>query len=177
MLKSMKLKQLSAFSMLLLIGIIISSCATNHAVEKLLVGKWNPVTVENLTPNSYQPGATETVKVDTSTEEGTHKEVNLTLPTNPTGKNAKIERFMSTEMRSPITLSIINKQKTVEKFIPGKTAKGTWKLTKRGKRIVIKESETGKSYTVDIVSLSDTATVFIERLPFGDLKVKYAKQK
>jgi len=173
----MKLKQFSAFSMLLVICLIISSCSTNREVEKLLIGKWNPVTVENLTPNSYQPGATETVKVDTSTEEGTHKEVSLTLPSHPQGKAAQIERFMENEKRSPVTLSIINNQKTVEKVIPGKTLKGTWKLKKKGKRIVIKETETGKSYTFDIVSLSDTTSVFIERLPLGDLKVKYAKQK
>jgi hypothetical protein len=173
----MKLKQLSAFSILLLISFIISSCATNHAVEKLLIGKWNPVHVENLAPGSYQLGAMKTIKVDTSTTEGTTKEIELTLPATPDNKEAKIVRYMNNEQNSPVLISITNNQRKVEKYFPGKTVSGTWKLKKKGKRLVVKETETGKMVTLDIVSLTDSTTVLIQKLPFGDIKIKYAKVK
>ena len=173
----MKINHLSAFSMLLMLSLIISSCGINHEVEKRLVGKWNPVTVENLTPLSPPPARTQTITVDTSTSEGIHKEIELTLPVNPGQKEAKIDKAMAHEMMSPVVISMTNDQKTVEKYFPGKTEQGTWKLKKNGKRILVTENETGRTLTLDIISLTDSIAVVHEKLSFAELKIKYAKQK
>ena len=173
----MKLKQFSAFSMLLGISFIISSCAVNQQAEKRLIGKWSPVTVENLAVAPDQPPATQIVKVDTSTEEGTRKEVNLTLPATLDSKGLKIERYLENEKRSSVVFSITNNQRLVEKQTPGKTVSGTWKLKKNGKKLALKENETGRKITVDIVSLTDSTTVFVEKLPIGDIRIKYSKVK
>ncbi len=173
----MKINHLSAFSMLLMLSLIISACATNHEVEKRLIGKWNPVTVENLTPQSAQSPKTQTIKVDTSTSGDTPKVIELTLPANPDKKGAKIERAMANEMNSPVIISMTNDQKTVEKNFPGKTVKGSWKLKKNGKCILVKVEKTGKTFTLDIISLTDSTAVVLEKLSFAEFKVKYAKQK
>jgi hypothetical protein len=174
----MKLKHLSAFSILLMLSFIISSCAINHEVEKKLVGKWNPVTVENLTPESSPPEPTQTtVKVDTSTEVGVRKESEVTVAAVRSEKGQKFDRMMANEMRSPVMLSIENNKRLIEKYFPGKTVKGTWKLKKNGKRIAVKVTETGRQLTMDILSLTDSTVVVFEKLPLGELKVKYAKAK
>lgn len=173
----MKINHLSAFSMLLMLSLIISSCGTNHEVEKRLVGKWNPVTVENLTPQSAQSPKTQTIKVDTSTSGDTPKVIELTLPANPDKKGAKIERAMANEMNSPVVISMTNDQKTVEKEFSGKTVKGNWKLKRNGKRIIVNNKETGRTFTMDILSLTDSTAVVLEKLSFAEFKIKYAKQK
>jgi hypothetical protein len=173
----MKLKQLSAFSMLLFISFIITSCGTNREAEKLLVGKWNPVTVENLAVPPDQPPATQVVKVDTSTEEGVRKETELTLPATPTKAQEKVARYMANEKRSPVVFSIKDNKRTVVKEVPGKTVSGTWKLKKNGKKLAVKEDETGRKVNVDILSLTDSTTVLVEKLPIGDVKIKYSKVK
>jgi len=173
----MKLKHLSAIPMLFVFSLIISSCVVNHEVEKRLIGKWNPVNVENLTPQMTLSQPMKTIKVDTSSDPDTKKEIELTLPANPDEKTAKFQRAVATEMRSPIMIAITNNQRIVEKYFPGKTATGTWKLKKNGKRVAVKETKTGRKFTLDIISLSDSIAVVHEKLPLGEIKIKYAKQK
>jgi len=173
----MKINHFSAFSMLLMLSLIIFACGTNHEIEKRLVGKWNPVTVENLAPLSAQPARTQTIRVDTSTSEGIRKEIELTLPVNPDQKQTKIDKAMAHEMMSPVVISMTNDQKTVEKDFPGKTEQGSWKLKKNGKRILVTEKETGRTLTLDIISLTDSTVVVHEKLSFAEFKIKYAKQK
>jgi hypothetical protein len=173
----MKIKHSSSISLLVVISFIISSCAVNHEVEKKLVGKWNPVNAENLTPQAPVATTTQYVVHDTSTTGTPKKDTTITLPVPSAGKAAKIERAMANEMNSPVLISIADNQRTLEKYYPGKTVKGTWKLKKNGKRLAVKITETGKNYTLDIVSLTDSTTVVIEKLPVGDLQIKYAKVK
>lgn len=173
----MKNLQLFTFSTIFGLALLFSSCATNHEVEKLLVGKWNPVTIENLTPPPPQPAATSTSTSDSSDSGKVGSERDLKFPNTVDSKEGKIARVMFDEMRSPVMISITNNQKTFEKYYPGKTVKGSWKLKKNGKRITVKENESGRKLTIDIVSLTDSIAVVFEKLPFGEFKVKYAKQK
>lgn len=174
----MKIKQYSAISMLLVLSFVISSCAINHEVEKKLLGKWKPVSAENLTPQSAPTEPTQTkVKVDTSTEEGVRKETEVTVAAQRSEKGQKFDRMMATEMNSPVKLYIENNKRLVEKYFSGKTVKGTWKLKKNGKRIAVKVTDTGRKVTWDIMSLTDSTVVVQEKLPFGELKIDYAKVK
>jgi hypothetical protein len=173
----MKLKHLSAFSMLLVLGMLISSCAVNHKVEKQLLGTWKPVTVENISPPAAPVPETQTIKVDTSTDPEVRKEADVTLPATRDSKAQQMDRLLASEMRSPFMLAIENNQRLAEKYFPGKTIKGTWKLKKKGKRIAFKELQTDRKINIDIESLTDSTLVISEKLPPGDLRIKYAKQK
>jgi hypothetical protein len=158
-------------------ALLFSSCATNHQVEKLLVGKWKPVSAENLIPQESQIAAMQTIKVDTSTDPDVRKEIELTLPGQPDKKTAKLQRVIANEMNSPVMFSNNNNQKTVEKYYQGKTVKGNWKLKKQGKRMTVKDNESGLKVNLDILSLTDSTFVVLENLTAGDLKIKYTKVK
>lgn len=173
----MKINRLYPFSLLLVTILFISSCATNRGVEKLLIGKWNPVTVENVSPDASQLQEMQTIKVDTSTDPDTRKEIELTLPATPSQKESRIERAMATEKISHVMLSDSNNHKVVVKYYPGKTAKGSWKLTKKGTRIKVKMNETSRTASMDILSLTDSTAVLYEKLPYAEFRVKYVKEK
>jgi hypothetical protein len=172
----MKIKHLSAFSMMIVIAFIASSCSVNHEIEKKLVGKWNPVNAENLTAASSVPEPTEVkVKVDTSTEEGVRKESEVTVAAQRSEKGQKLDRILANEMRSQLKVSIENDQRLVEKYYPGKTIKGTWKLKKQGKRIAVKIPDTGRKLTLDIVSITDSTFTVFEKMDLGQVKISYIK--
>ena len=173
----MKLKQLTAFPMLVLSGLIISSCATNQKVEKMLIGTWKPMHAENLSADTTQGPKMQTVIVDTSTDESIRKNVKLTLPGTPDKKTVSVERAVANEMRSPVMIGIENNQRIAEKYYPGNTIKATWKLKGNGKRIAVKEPKTGRKATLKILSLTDSTLVVIEKLPVAQLRIKYSKIK
>ncbi len=173
----MKHKTSTVSLLILITAFVISSCATNKKVEKMLIGKWNPVLAENLKPLPTPGPDSVTIKVDTSTEEGTRKETNLTLPSRPEKKTEQLERLLSNEMRSPILIAIDSNKHIVEKYFPGKTVTGTWKLKKNGTRVAVKMNETGRKLTMNILELTDSTAIITEKLPPVELRIKYRKEK
>jgi hypothetical protein len=174
----MRIKHLSALSLLIVSGLIISSCAVNQKVEKQLLGKWKPVSAENLDPAASQGPTMTTITVDTSSDPEVRKESKLTMPAVPNDKEQKVQRAIANEMRSDILISKTdNNKRVIEKYFSGKTLSGTWKLKKNGKKITMKENETGRSWTADILSLTDSTLIVQDKLSFADLRIKYEKLK
>ncbi len=148
------------------------SCASLSPNNKILVGKWKPEYAEKY----IEPGKekkTETKVVSDTAAEKKSKTVTNEMP-NQQRADAEWERMVNTEKRTPL---IVNEDHTLQKTFHQKTVKGSWKLKNKGKRLIMTESTTGQKLRADILEINDSMMVVVERLPVGDIKVKYVKEK
>ena len=166
--------------------IVANSCKVTHPNEKLLIGKWTPVTVEKYSDELSQKAAPAS-----GTTKSTAAEPSRSKPQTDTASsrnqravgdgspdaNAEnmYNRQIATEQRT--SLEIYTEKKTVVKQYPGKTIKGTWKMKKKGTQVTAKDNVTGKKLTLDLQKINDTSAVVIERFPFGDIRITYKKEK
>ena len=153
--------------------LFIASCAVTHPNEQLIVGDWKPVKAEKYIPPPKE-SKTKQVPADSAKMARKAQKQFKEEPAGDSKQDNQWERMVVTELRSPIT---VYPNKTVSKFYPGKTAKGTWKLKKKGTRIIAKESQTNKKLTMDILQVTETTATVIERFPFGDIKIEYVREK
>ena len=165
---------ISVYTLILPVVFFISSCATTYTNEKLIVGGWKTIHAEaynekGINKSGTKPAATQQAKSGPST---------IKPVTNPPkeqpGKDDRLTRMIQTEIRS--TLSVYD-NKTFEKTYEGKVTKGTWKLQKKGTRIIARNNETSKKTMMDILSISDTTATVVETTDFGKIKINYIKRK
>jgi hypothetical protein len=167
----MNMKRLLTVFFIVTIAFLVSSCAVFYPNQKKLIGTWKAVKVEKLevnVPTAQAPAAGTEAK--TRTGEG------KSSAGGP--DSAKIEkqisRMIDNEMKSTLT---INADKTAIKEYSGKTIHATWKLKKRGTRLLVNTKETGKKLTLDILHINDTSVIVKATVPYGSMKVSYRKEK
>ncbi len=175
------------------IAIGITSCATTHPNEKLIVGNWKPVKAEQYfteeeleeiekiqSQSTQQRQASGTEKSQTTTGGAT-----ATTPTSATqtrgkegniggGQNiqADLNRLIQAEGRAQM---VIYPDHSAAKFYRGRTVKATWKLRGNGTVLVAKDLEKKDKYRIDILEISDSKMVVVENLPIGGIKITYKK--
>jgi hypothetical protein len=169
----MHFKRLLLFFTGMLFILLIASCAVTHPNEQLIVGDWKPVKAEKYIPPPKE-SKTKQSQADTAKMARKSQKPKKARLAGDTEFENQLQRMMQTEMRSPIS---VNANNTVVKFYPGKIIKGTWKLKKKGTRIVAKEKEANKKMTLDILEISENSISVVERFPFGDIKIDYARKK
>jgi hypothetical protein len=169
----MNMKRLLTVFFIVTIAFLVSSCAVFYPNQKKLIGTWKAVKVEKLevnVPTATAPAAGTEAKTRTGTGEA---KSSAGLP-----DSAKVEkqisRMIDNEMKSTLT---INADKTAIKEYPGKTVHATWKLKKRGTRLLVNTKETGKKLTLDILHINDTSVIVKATVPYGSMKVTYRKEK
>lgn len=139
--------------MLLAFTASIAFGAKPHPNEKLLVGKWRPVSVEKVIP---EKSAAKTGTVET-----------------PVKTDERSEQFMRNEQRTTLEITA---DKTAAKEYHGKLMKFTWKLKGKGKKMVARNLQTKEKYVLNIVEVTAAKLILIETLPAGTLKITYAKE-
>jgi len=159
---------------------LVSSCATTHPNEKLIVGNWKPTKVEPYIDESALPPA--------ARKDSTSVSVPKTKTTDPSAKGKspaggdsniaakaedQLKHLIQTEERTTLR---INADKTAMKIYPGKTVKGTWKMKSNGMVIIAKNLETKEKIRFDIEEISDNQIVIIQNLQKGTLKITYIKE-
>jgi hypothetical protein len=154
----------------LAIIIIISSCATTHPNEIWIVGNWKPIKSEIYVPPAKPVAPGDTVKSKKKSAQAVQVST-----VEQQQRTSQLDRMVANELRSPVIIKVEGKKKIVQKYYPGKTAEGTWKMKKNGQRLVAKETNTGKTITMDILALNDTNAIVVERFPYGDIKVTYKR--
>jgi hypothetical protein len=174
--KKLKLIILSAF----IIAIpFINGCKVTYPNEKYLNGKWVPVKVEKyIEPGKVaseqankQQSQQPVVKSDTNVQKDKAKNSGTVQSRTP---EQNLSRMIEVEQRT--VLEIFPENKTVVKDYHGKVVKATWKMKKKGTRIIAKENTTGKKLTLDILEINDTSVVVIEHSPVGKIKIHYRKE-
>jgi hypothetical protein len=159
---------------LVVLAAFLFSCASTHPNAKILVGSWKPESAEKYIDPAK---AKKEEQKKEANADSSKMAKNSKTPSNDMTAEQKTEaewaRMVNTEKRTPLVVKADN---TLEKTYHNKTIKGTWKLKRHGTRIIMVESTTGQKLQADILEISDTTIVVVERLPVGDIKVKYIKQ-
>ena len=169
-------KIITLFALITMI-VLANSCKVTYPNEKKIIGKWNPVKVEKISP-PVQSTASETPH-----PKSTPKTDSLSINN---GKNAQgiapesrgenqLNQMASLEERT--SLEVYSEKKMIVKAYPKKTYKGTWKMKKKGMQVQVKNIQTGEKRTIDLVKINDTSAVLLERFPFGDIKITYLKER
>jgi hypothetical protein len=163
------MRKLLTIPFAMLVIFLIASCTSTKPIENRMVGTWKAVTVEpvgvpNL-PAGAQTAAQPARAASDSTLAPTHE---------PSRLESQITRMIDSEMRSTLT---INPDKTAIKEYPGKTIHATWKLKKKGTRIVAKSKDTGKNLTLDLLKINDSTVVVESTMQYGTMKITYKKVK
>lgn len=161
--------------------LMITSCATTHPNEKLLVGTWYTIkaapTGDYLTQADLAAKQAATPKPPKSVPDTVRggkdaKSKSARTPEEIEADRAqKLQNLLGSEQRSKL---IIRADKTADKVTPGKTVKAKWKLKKDGTRLIAKSKEKGK-FVFDIQKLTDSTMMVTEHLEKIDLVIKYRK--
>jgi hypothetical protein len=167
---------------LIALSTLFTSCATFHSNQKLIVGKWKPVKVEKmLLDDKKQAGTTPSAGTTTPVSNDTAMRAKMDAKGGGTGSGDamakspdKISMLYLSEQK--VTLEFAA-NKTAVKDYRGKTIKATWKMKLTGKKIVLTDMKTNEKLVLEIVELTETQAVIIEKLPFASVKVTYAREK
>jgi|GEM_PF-6002044 len=167
------MKLFTLFSFVITLFFVTSVSAMNQR-EKMLIGSWKPVKIAPYVQSTHHDAVAKTKKVaDTSSivKKDTGKE---TIAAKDAKKKAdQLQHYMDTQMRTTFTL---NADKTCKIQNPGKAIEGKWKLKKKGSCLVIKVPGMTQSGTLELVTLSDTVAMAIQRTNLGDMIIRYRKQ-
>ena len=168
----MKNKHLAIPASLFILALFLFSCAGSHPNSKILVGSWRPVSAEKYIDPSKAESQQPAVPDSAALAKQRNKNPNEMSDQQKAAQ--EWQRMVNTEERSPL---VIHQDKTAEKAYHNQTVKGSFKLKHHGTRIIFTEEKTGQILKADILEINDTTIVLIERLPVGDIKVKYVKQR
>ena len=165
-----KLTHITGF---LFLAIIIFSCATTSPREKLLVGKWKPVKVENANTPIKKKGIAKPTAPDTLKPQAPDIKTDSFTVVVPK-EEQMLNRMIQSENRTSFQL---NADKTAIKYYAGKAYNGTWKLKKHGTIFTARNPETGKKVEMEIIRLNDTSAMMTEQFPYGKIRITYHKEK
>jgi len=144
--------------------LFLVSCATTSPNLQMVIGSWKPLTIEK-----YQPDVKPN---DTSKVQST--KANAEVSDRQLMDDEKNFRFMKEELSASFE---IRTDKTATKYYHGSNnKKATWKMNRKGTMITTKEIATGIKYKLEIVKVTETNLMIIEKLPFGEFKIFYARQ-
>jgi len=167
----MKRTRLPLFALLAMLPVFLISCgAVNHTNEKLITGKWIPVKAEIVVDSS----ALQAAAALTSGKQAGKGRQEAGNEGNNDKRKANLDRLVQMEMRA--TMEIYPNYTAVKNF-PGKPLNATWKMKRKGSRIVGKNLENKQKFTIDILELSKEQIVVIEHAPVGDIKITYTREQ
>ena len=182
----MKEHKLLSLIALILIMVLAYSCKVTYPNEKLLIGKWRPVKIDKYTEPGTVPATTAkpaSISVKPGPTKPSIPQDSASINAESTGvgtateveKENRLSRSIRAEERT--SLEIFREKKTVVKTYQGKPFKGTWKMKNKGTQVVAKDNLSGRKFIIDIMHINDTSVVVLERLPWGNLKITYHKEK
>ena len=170
----MRIKKLFTLIFIMISAYIITSCAATQPREKMLVGTWTPLKVSPYVPNNQKlPAITGKKVTDTKTSGKQNSEQTPSAADTDEKKEKQIEHHLDLMMRTTLK---INVDKTCVIQSPGKSINAKWKLKNKGTNLIIKEHESGKIRTLELVLLNDTAAMVIQRTIAGDFIARFRKQ-
>lgn len=158
---------------------LFSVSAKTHPNEKLLVGKWRAVSVEKILPETKpQQDAATTPTSDPKTEPAGGARAGSKGSGTGTGDpkaraEEQFNRLYKAEQKS--TLEIFADKTAVMDFHTY-YVKATWKMKSNGKKVVAKNIKTKDKYVLEVLELTETKAVILERFPAGSLKITYARE-
>jgi hypothetical protein len=166
---------MNKFSNTLLISLMVmvlfmASCAiTSHPNEKMIVGKWKPLSVEKVVDSSALQAAG---SMTPAQDKGKTKAGTTPGQAAPETREGGLDRLVQAEMRA--TLEIFENKTAIKKY-PGKPVHATWKMKGNGTKMVGKNIENKMRFVIEILEISKEQVVVIEHLPVGDLKIVYVR--
>ena len=151
---------------------ILTSCAVApHPNEKIIVGTWKPVKVEQIVDSSALKAS---ISHSSDSTRKNPKPGRSAVAGGGNKKEATLDRLAQNEMRA--TLEIFA-DKTAIKNYPGKPLHATWKMKGRGKRLVGKNVDNKMKFVIDILEIRNEEVTVMEHAPVGDLKIVYKRLK
>ncbi len=171
----MRMNKLFTLISVLISVYIITSCAATLPREKMLAGTWEPQKIVPYVSNKQRgPVIVSTKNTDTTNLEKQKTENKSTSAAVNERQAEQIQHFIGAQMRTTMKL---NADKTCEIQLPEKLINANWKLKKKGTILVIRNSESGKKNSLELVFVNDTTAMAIQRSNVGDFIVKYRKQE
>jgi hypothetical protein len=167
------MNKLTQITGLIFLTLLIFSCATMTPREKMLVGKWKPVKIEN----ANTPEHKKTLATKTNTDTLKAKALEIKKDTGVvrfSKEEEKLNRRIQTETRTTLQ---INADKTATIYFPGREVNTKWKLKKQGTIFSAHNPESGHKLELELLRVNDTSVTVIERLPEGGLRIIYHKEK
>ncbi len=158
---------------LIILTTVIFSCATVTPRQRMMVGRWKPVKIENADIPEHKTANLQKSVTDTLAPKAGDSTKAAGTGTDP--KQAeKLKRLIQTEFRSELQL---NADKTAVKYFHGKMFNATWKLKKKETLLVAKSADTGQKVELEILRVNDTSATVIQRSPYGNLRITFHKEK
>jgi hypothetical protein len=157
----------------------LSSCATDPLLRRYIVGNWQPVKLGSMDINKLL--VSDGTPPRQLTQEDYKMLIDLKENLSKTAANGAIQKSTEADFSS-----MVNEASTSYKFTSGglgardnpkQPIKGTWKLKKKGTKLVLTEVNTKKTFILLIDSLSSNKMVATNKnLPHG-MKITYIKGK
>jgi hypothetical protein len=172
-------KNLFISFVLLAFTAVYTTCAASHPNEKLIVGKWKTVSVEKVLPENPQQQPTGTTPPSTPKTEPAGTSKGGSKGSGAGSGDAKVraeEQFNRLYIAEQKATLEITANKYAIKDFNGTFVKATWKMKANGTKIVAKNIKTKEKYVLEILELTETKAVILEKLPAGSLKITYARE-
>jgi hypothetical protein len=169
----MNMNRFTSLPAILLLALFVLSCATTSPRQKMLIGKWKPVKIENANIPEHKTAVVQQVVPDTLAQnpaEGKTDTTRVAL----SREEEKLNHLVQSEMRGTFQF---NADKTAVKFIRGKAVNATWKLKKHGTILTAKNPETGNKLELEILRMNDSTATVIEKFQDKKLRVTLQKEK
>jgi len=178
-------------ALIIVMAVVLSSCATTHPNEKLIVGAWKPEKAEKYFTEeeekamkniqSQPAGSKPAVKPAPSSPSGSTGTTTQVIPAPSENRGGKrgdgdvvhqLNNLIRAESRTPM---VVYPDYSAAKFYKNRTVKATWKLKGNGTVLKVKDIEKKERYRIDILEVSDYKLVIVENLPIGGIKITYKK--
>lgn len=157
----------------------LPSCATDPLLRRYIVGAWQPVKLSSIDINKFL--SSDGTPSQQFTQEDYKMLLDLKQNLSKTAANGTIQKSTGADFSL-----LVNEASTSYKFTsegfgarsnPEHSLKGTWKLKKKGTKLVLTEVNTKEQFILLIDSLSSNKMVATNKnLPNG-LKITYLKGK
>lgn len=161
-----------------ILSLLLSSCATTHPNEKLLVGTWKTIRVEKYVDESAVQAAAPVSTATPATTQTPRRRADSASGTSGAGQvnraQDKLDRLIRAEERAVL---VIDSSHIATKQYPGVLIRGTWKMKSNGMVVIAKNMENKEKVRMEIEEISDNQVTIIQSLPVGALKITYTRQQ
>jgi hypothetical protein len=163
-------KHINLFAFLFAVFILASCGITSHPNEKIVIGKWRPVTVEKIVDSSALQAA---ASMAGNSDKKQSKDGRPAGDGGASRKEAAFDRLVQSEQRA--TLEIFA-NKTAVKNYPGKPMNVTWKMKKKGTKIIARNVDNKMKFVLEVLEINKEQIVILEHAQVGDIKITYTRE-
>ena len=155
----------------------VSSCATDPLLRKYISGEWRPLKLGSLDLQKVIPDGDAEVPQYTQEDMNTLTELKETLSVkNPDGTVKKSTSEDFDRMIAEASTSYIFRSDGYGGRVgPLQPVKGTWKLKKKGTRLILKDEKTKEQFVLIIDSLTSKRMVATNKYLPGGMNITYLK--